>query len=469
VRDHKESARLQYGLAARARALGWAAEQIRVIDDDQGHSGSEADSRRGFQALVAEVSLAHVGLILGSETARLARSNKDWHQLLELCALFGTLIADLEGIYDPAQYTDRLLLGLKGAMSEAELHILKQRMTQGRLSKARRGELALMVPLGYVARPGGEVTMDPDEQVQHIVRLVFRKFEELGTVNAVLRYLAQHHIEFGLRTIAGPDKGQRCWHRPARMTLYGLLTNPVYAGASVYGRRQIDPRHQRPGRPSTGRVLVDRRHGRVLLKDRLPAYISWEQYERNQIRLQANQARAKAMGAVRHGPALLAGVGVCGKWGARLFVEYKGPAVSQAYRCSRQRRDHGEGDCQRLTGTCLEQGVSEQVLAALAPAALELSLEAAQHVEHERRELDRVWQQRLERAGYEAEQARRRYHLTEPEHRLVARQLEREWEEKLGTPHQLQEAYAQFTQTQSRLLSETQRRAIRRLAVDLPS
>jgi DNA invertase Pin-like site-specific DNA recombinase len=235
-----------------------------VIDDDQGHSGSEADSRRGFQALVAEVSLAHVGLILGSETARLARSNKDWHQLLELCALFGTLIADLDGIYDPAQYNDRLLLGLKGAMSEAELHILKQRMTQGRLSKARRGELALMVPLGYVRGPAGDVTLDPDEQVQHVVRLVFRKFEELGTVNAVLRYLAQHHIEFGIRTVAGPDKGQLRWHRPARMTLYGLLTNPVYAGAYVYGRRQIDPRHKRPGRPSTGRVLVDQPHWRVL-------------------------------------------------------------------------------------------------------------------------------------------------------------------------------------------------------------
>jgi hypothetical protein len=214
---------------------------------------------------------------------------------------------------------------------------------------------------------------------------------------------------------------------------------------------------------------VDQPHWRVLLKDCLPAYISWEQYERNHARLQANQARAKAMGAVRHGPALLAGLLICGKCGARLFVEYKGPSVPHAYRCSRQRRDHGAGDCQHLTGACLEQWVSEQVLAALAPAAVELSLEAAQHVERERTELDRVWQQRLERARYEVEQASRRYHLTEPEHRLVARQLEREWEEKLATQHQLQDAYEQFTRTQPRLLSDAERAAIRRLAVDIPS
>ncbi len=469
VRDHKESARLQYGLVAHARALGWAAERVVVIDDDQGQSGTEAENRRGFQALVAEVSLAHVGLILGSETARLARSNKDWHQLLELCGLFGTLLADLDGIYDPTHYNDRLLLGLKGAMSEAELHILKQRMTQGRLSKARRGELALMVPIGYVLGAEGEVSFDPDEQVQHIVRLVFRKFEELGTVNAVLRYLAQHHIEFGIRVPSGLDKGKLTWHRPARMTLYGLLTNPRYTGAYVYGRRQVDPRHKRAGRPSTGRVLVTRRHWRVLLKDHFPAYISWEQYERNQARLQANQACAQAIGAVRHGAALLAGLVVCGKCGARLFVQYRGSSGRHVYRCSRQRRDHGEQDCQRITGPCLEEWVSQQVLAALAPAAVELSLEAAGHVERERAELRQVWQQRLERAAYEAERAARQYHLTEPEHRLVARQLEREWEEKLATQQQLQEAYEQFTSTQARVLSDSERTSICRLAADIPA
>jgi DNA invertase Pin-like site-specific DNA recombinase len=190
VLDHQESTRLQYGLVARARDLGWAPDRVLVIDDDLGKSGAHAEGRLGFQRLVSEVSLDHVGLILGVEMSRLARSCADWHQLLEICALFGTLIADSDGIYDPAQYNDRLLLGLKGTMSEAELHILKQRMQQGRLSKARRGELALPLPTGYMRRASGEVTFDPDEQVQHVVRLIFRKFEELGTLNAVLQYLS---------------------------------------------------------------------------------------------------------------------------------------------------------------------------------------------------------------------------------------------------------------------------------------
>src|SRR5262245_41788373 len=299
VGTHQESGPLEYGRTARAQALGWAAGRVVVIDDDQGQSGSQAESRTGFQWLVSEVSLAHVGIILGSETSRLARSNKDWHQLLELCALFGTLIADLDGIYDAAQYNDRLLLGLKGAMSEAELHILKQRLNRGRLSKARRGELLSAVPIGYVKRASGEVSLDPDEQVQHVVRFVFGKFEELGTLTAVLRYLVQHHIELGIRERQGLGKGELVWHRPNRMTLQNVVKNPLYAGAYAYGRRQVDLRRQQAGRPSTGRVTRDPAAWYVLLKDRFPAYISWEQYERNLARLKANQARAEAVGAVR--------------------------------------------------------------------------------------------------------------------------------------------------------------------------
>ena len=297
VLDHQESTRLQYGLVARARDLGWAADRVVVIDDDLGKSGAHAEGRLGFQRLVSEVSLDHVGLILGVEISRLARSCKDWHQLLEICSLFGTLIADSDGIYDPAQYNDRLLLGLKGTMSEAELHILKQRMQQGRLSKARRGELAVPLPTGYVRRASGEVTFDPDEQVQHVVRLIFRKFEELGTLNAVLQYLVRHQIHIGIRVRTGLAKGALEWHRPTRMTLQNLLKNPLYAGAYAYGRRQVDRRKQHPGRPSTGRVVIEPAAWLVLLRDRFPAYISWEQYERNLARLKANQARADEVGA----------------------------------------------------------------------------------------------------------------------------------------------------------------------------
>src|SRR5918992_5478190 len=214
VRPHQKPPRLQYGLVRRAVAWGWPEGRVLVIDEDLGRSGTRAEGRQGFQRLVAEVGLDHVGLILGVEMSRLARSSKDWHQLLEICGLFGTLIADLDGIYDPGQYNDRLLLGLKGTMSEAELHVLKQRLYQGTLSKARRGELTFAVPIGYLTRPSGEVTFDPDEQVQQVVRLVFRKFEELGTLHALLRYLVGHGIHLGVRVREGEGNGELEWRKP---------------------------------------------------------------------------------------------------------------------------------------------------------------------------------------------------------------------------------------------------------------
>ena len=224
--DHRESTNLQYGLVNRAIAMGWPEGRVLLIDEDLGKSGSSAEGREGFAKLVAEVGLDHVGLILGVEMSRLARSSKDWHQLLEICALFGTLIADLDGIYDPSQYNDRLLLGLKGTMSEAELHVLKQRLHEGKLGKARRGELTFAVPVGYVRRPSGEVVFDPDEQVQQVVRLVFRKFEELGTLHALLRYLLERSIHLGVRVREGEGKGELQWRKPNRMTLQNMLKNP---------------------------------------------------------------------------------------------------------------------------------------------------------------------------------------------------------------------------------------------------
>ena len=274
VLDHQESTRLQYGLVSRAQALGWAADRILVIDEDLGKSGTSAQGRAGFQRLVSEVSLDHVGIIFGVEMSRLARSNKDWHQLLELCALFHTLIADLDGMYDPMLYNDRLLLGLKGTMSEAELHILKQRMYQGRLSKAQRGELQFALPVGYVWSSTGEIQFDPDEQVQQVVRLIFRTFEERGTLGGLLRYLAHHQIQLGVRVREGPSKGELVWSRPNRVTLQTILKHPLYAGSYVYGRRQDDPRRKQPERPRSGRVVMTRNEWLVLLPNRCPAYIS---------------------------------------------------------------------------------------------------------------------------------------------------------------------------------------------------
>lgn len=470
VRLHQESTRRQYSLTSRVRALGWSSAQIEVIDEDQGKSATSSEGRAGFQRLVSEVSLNHVGLIMGLELSRLARSSKDWHQLLELCALFGTLIADLDGIYDPAQYNDRLLLGLKGTLSEAELHVLRQRLQQGRLNKARRGELLSVLPTGYVRRGSTGVGFDPDEQVQHVVRVIFGKFEELGTINAVLRYLVKHHIELGMREGAGTAGGGALrWHRPTRGTVLNLLKNPLYAGAYAYGRRQVDPRRRQPGRPATGRMVCEPRQWQVLLKDRFPAFITWEQYEQNLARLKANQARANTRGTVRAGAALLAGLVVCAKCNVRMLVSYGGSTNQPLYCCTLRAANYGAQSCQRLAGPGLDQLVSRHVLAALEPAALALSLEAAQHVEHERAAVTRVWQHRLERARYEADRAARQYHAVEPENRLVARQLEREWEEKLGVCQHLQEEYERFVRAQPRTLTAEEREHIRHLATDLPA
>jgi DNA invertase Pin-like site-specific DNA recombinase len=233
ITRHQESTRLQYGLVERALKLGWSRSQVLVIDEDLGKSGATAEDRSGFQHLVAEVSLEHVGIVLGVEMSRLARSCRDWYQLLEVCAVFGTLIGDLDGIYDPRTYNDRLLLGLKGTMSEAELHVLKQRMLAGKQAKAQRGELGMQVPMGYVRRPSGEVIQDPDEQARTVIRLVFDQFERLGTINGVLQYLVHHHIELPHRVAAGPHKGELEWRRPNRVTLSNLLHHPIYAGAYV--------------------------------------------------------------------------------------------------------------------------------------------------------------------------------------------------------------------------------------------
>ena len=469
VLDHQESTRIQYGLVDRAQALGWKAERVLTIDEDLGKSGSSAEGRLGFQRLVTEVGLNHVGLILGVEMSRLARSSKDWHQLLEICALFGTLIADLDGIYDPSQYNDRLLLGLKGTMSEAELHIIKQRMVQGKRNKAQRGELGFSVPIGYVRRPSGEICFDPDEQAQQVVKLIFRKFEELGTLNAVLRYLVTHHIQVGVRVLSGLNKGDLEWRRPNRPTLQNLLKSPVYAGAYAYGRKQMDARKKRVEHPHSGLVVKPMEEWLVLIKDHHPAYISWEQYQQHLAQLKSNQARADELGHVRSGVSLLSGLLVCGRCGCRMTVQYHRAEDCHRYVCCREAADYGGALCQYLAGACLDEYVTEQVLRALEPAALDLSLAAARHLEADRAELDRLWRQRLERACFEAERARRHYHLVEPENRLVARQLAQEWEDALQKRQQLQEDYGRFCHKQPKQLTDEEKKAIQQMAESLPN
>jgi DNA invertase Pin-like site-specific DNA recombinase len=470
VQHNQESTRLQYGLEAMARELGWEAGRVLVLDDDLGTSGAAAAGRQDFQRLLAEVGLDHVGIILGVEMSRLARSNKDWHQLLELCARFGTLIADLDGVYDPSRYNDRLLLGLKGTMSEAELHILRQRLLQGKLQKARRGELSKSVPSGYLLQTSGEVVLDPDESVRAVVRFVFEQFDRLGTAHGVLRAMVEQGLQIGVRRRTGADRGVLEWHRPHRGMVVDMLRNPIYAGAYVYGRRQTDPRRQQPGRPATGRTpLVEPTDWQACVRDHFPPYITWEQFERNQARLKANRKPYSA-GAVRSGNALLQGLVRCSRCNLGMYVQYatyKG-RVYPHYVCGQDASHHGGRPCITISGICVDRAVVASALAALAPDALEISLRVRADLEQQRVQQEALWQQRLERARYEAERAARQYKSVEPENRLVARTLERTWEDALRAERDMRESYERQSKQVPHSLTAEDVAAIRALATDLP-
>jgi DNA invertase Pin-like site-specific DNA recombinase len=464
VLTHRESRARQYALADHAGALGWPRERVLVIDDDQGQSGQTAHQRAGFQRLLAEVTMGHVGLVLGLEMSRLARSSEDWHRLLQLCALFGVLLADEDGVYDPHDPNDRLLLGLKGTISEFELVTMRNRLERGRLNKAQRGALFHRVPTGYVKLSSDQIDRDPDEQVQAVVRLIFDKYDELGTVRGVFRYLLDHHIRLGLRSFAGPRPGQLEWRRPRLPTLYALLHHPIYAGAYAYGRRERGgPRAGGGPTPVRWRPMTE---WTVLQRDCLPAYITWERYLANQERLRQQQNSAASPGAPRSGAALLVGLVVCGQCGRRLRPSYRATAH---YSCQRH-QDHGEPKvCYGLRARAVDELVAEQVLRALQPAALELSLQALDDLDAERARLDRHWQQRLERARYDAREAERRYRAVDPDNRLVARTLEQGWEEALRVVRQTEEDYDRFRRQESPPLSAEDRARIRALAADIPA
>lgn len=471
VFDHPESTALQYALADRAVALGWPNAAVEVIDEDQGRSGSSAEGRNGFQRLLADVSSNRVGLILGLEMSRLARSCKDWHALLELCAVYRTLLADADGLYDPSNHNDRLLLGLKGTMSEAELHILKSRLQQGMWNKAERGELLNHAPIGYVRTVAGDFVIDPDEQVQSVVRLIFEQFTRRGSVNGLLRWLVRHDVKVPIRPHFGPSRGELEWRRPNRVTLLNMLHHPIYAGAYRWGHREIDPRKKIPGRPTTGRTFNSHDECRVLIRGRFPAYITWEEFEKNQGKLGENSRLGKMLAAPRHGPSVLSGLVVCGRCDRHMLVGYANTSAQKTlrYTCLREAIDYGGDVCQSLSGAVVESFVIERLLQAVSPASLELSLAATAEIERERKQLDNHWQQRIARSRYEVEQARRQYAAVDPEHRLVARELERRWDEAIRADEQLQADHNRFQRECPAQLSPHEREQILALSRDLPA
>jgi DNA invertase Pin-like site-specific DNA recombinase len=468
VRANRESRDRQYALADHAVAFGWPRDRVLVIDEDQGQSGRSASDRTGFQRLLAEVTMGHVGLVLGLEMSRLARSSADWHRLLEMCAMCGALLADQDGVYDPTEPNDRLLLGLKGTLSEAEMFTLRNRLERGRQNKAARGELFYGVPTGYVQLPSGEVVLDPDEQVREMVRLIFEKFDELGTAWAVFRYLLDAGMRVGLRASRGPKQGELVWRRPTRGTVERLLHHPIYAGVYTHGRHQY-ARMTSMGRPVPSCRRVPLSEVPVLMRDRLPAYITWEKFLENQQRLERNRSAATEPGVPRAGAALLSGLIACGTCGCLLRTSYRGRNARPYYSCASHLQRGHEQTCFGVRASPVDELAATEVLRALVPAALELSLRAADDVCRERERLDRHWRQQRERSRYEAERAERQYQAVDPTNRLVARTLEQRWEEALRRVRQVDEEYERFVNTSPTRLSAADRDRIRTLAADIPA
>ena len=468
VLENRESTARQYALAQYAQTLGWPAERVLVIDEDQGHSGQRAEHRAGFQRVLAEVTMGHVGLVLGLEMSRFARSSRDWHQLFELCGICGTLLADQEGIYDANDPNDRLLLGLKGIMSEVELQTMRNRLDRGRLNKAQRGEMFHSVPMGYVLLPSGEVAFDPDEQARTVMQLVFAKFAAVGSLYGVFHYLIEHDIRLPVRARTGANKGQLDWRRPSIHSLAQTFHHPIYAGAYAYGRRLHLPSSASGSREKRSGTWVPMAEWKVLLKDHLPAYISWEHFLANQDRLRHNQNRPGRLGVPRSGVALLPGVLVCGTCERHMQASYHAAGIGN-YACHRHYVEATEPRCAGLAAAALDALVSQQVLRALAPTAVALSLQARQDVEQERQHLHTHWRQQQRRAHYEVQLAERRYQTVDPENRLVAASLERRWEDALRLERHLQDEYDRFVRETPTHVSEAERQRIAAMAVDLPA
>jgi DNA invertase Pin-like site-specific DNA recombinase len=463
VLENRESRERQYALAQFAQRLGWSVDRVVIVDEDQGQSGKSADNRSGFQRLMTEVSLKHVGIVLGLELSRLSRSNKDWHQLIDVCGIFGTLLCDQDGIYDPLDSNDRLLLGMKGAMSEFELVTLRNRLLRGSRNKAERGELFLHVPLGYLKVSSDEVIQEPDEQARGMIQLVFEKFDELGSAYAVFRYLVLNDLQLGFRRQRGGRVGELTWKTPTPNRILSILRHPIYAGAYAYGLHRAGTKNPATGRHEGGKSHVPLEELPVLLKDRLPAYISWDRFLANQERLRQNRSRRDSRGAPKRGEALLPGLVVCGKCGRRMSTRYK-TNKRPSYYCDDYWELALDEPCGYIAAATLDDLVSREVLRALEPAALDLSLRATENVEQERNRLHDQWRQTLERSRHEAERAERQYHAVEPENRLVARTLEERWEEALKKVRQAEEDYDRFLRKLPTTLSAADRQRIKLLS-----
>ena len=464
--ENRESTQRQYALRERAVGLGWPEESITVIDCDQGRSGASMHQREGFKKLVSEVALGKAGIVMGLEVSRLARNNSDWHRLLELCSISGTLILDEDGLYDPAHFNDRLLLGLKGTMSEVELHLLKSRLRGGLLNKARRGELKVALPVGLVYDLQDRVVLDPDRQIQETVRQFFATFKRTGAARATVEIFGQEGLVFP-RRLGGKDK-PLVWERLTHGRALSILHNPRYAGAFVYGRHKTGTLAE--GKQYCKKVAQE--HWAVLIKKAHPGYISWEEYEQNVERLRQN---AQALGhdrasPPREGPALLQGLALCGKCGGRMRVRYHKvkERLIPAYVCQRRSSEMGSRSCQYVGGGAVDAAIGKLLVETLTPFSLEVVLNVQKELQGQFEQTRRLRQKQVERARYEADQAKYRYLQVDAGNRLVAASLEADWNEKLRSLCEAHQQYEKQCRKDRQILNEKDQSRILSLAEDFP-
>jgi len=471
VLENTESTKRQYALRQRASALGWSANRIVLIDTDLGHSAAVAADREGFQQLVSEVGLGRAGLVIGLEVSRLARNSSDWHRLLEICAFTDTLILDEEGLYDPTNFNDRLLLGLKGTMSEAELHLMQARMRGSLLAKARRGELHVPLPVGLVYDPQGKVVLDPDQQVQQSIHFLFQTFRRLNSACGVVRTFREAKLTFPRRVIGGPQHGELLWQPLNIAHTLSVLHSPRYAGAFVYGQTRT-----RKTLDGVRYKKLPQQEWHTLLQDAHPGYITWEEYQENQRRLRENAhalGPERREGPPREGPALLQGLAVCGICGRRMNIAYHVRAFRAGrsvphYFCQGRSIDCPQPVCQWVPGVPVDQAIGDLLLEIMTPVTIDITLAVQQELQDHLAETDRLRKQQVERARYEAELAHQRYLRVHPDNRLVADSLEADWNRKLCALQEAQQQYDQESQKDRLAVDEEIRTRLHMLATDFP-
>ena len=468
VEHNRESTARQYGLVDRAVSLGWQREQVTVIDEDLGVSGGGLVDRAGFARLTSEVGLAHVGIVLGLEVSRLARNNADWYRLLDLCGVTDTLIGDGDGIYHPGLFNDRLVLGLKGTMSEAELHVLRARLAGGIRNKAERGELRRGLPIGFVWGDGdGEVLMHDDDGVTGVLRVVFDRFAEMGSVRQVWLWLRSQQLRWPLQSSM---LREITWVVPTYTKIHQVLTNPVYAGAYVYGKSRHERYVDEAGRLRKRTRRLPRSEWSVVIREHHPGFINWDIFEANQVRIAANThpRRHEPEGAVREGAALLQGIATCGRCGRGLRVYYSGRNSTPGYHCAGATIVNGRGEyCMRVGGVLIDDAVASAAVAAITPGGLEASLRAGELSQADNDAALVQWRRQVEHARYEAQRTERRYRAVDPDNRLVAHGLETAWEKCLRDLRAAESELANRERQRPRVLSDEDRAAIRALGRDI--